>query len=422
MSISPFLLHLGVVVSLVLLTGACATAPKQPPGRAQTSLSAGSAHIPGRARAAAPLQPPRDNPAAVHARGAPAPLPLGIRELGDGSIKLFFPPRPMPPALDSLSVAEVRSLREALEGVRLFPEPRLRLLEVPGPRLPPRSATQQLQFRVREEFLAAFGPGMLPLLDSAEGSPLWVALKMSPRFMDEGVRQAAEELFNSPLFIHGVYLSVMLYFSAWLMPEPVFSKAVAATLTVRLAMLVGLVELTRVAQACLRLYQEAQAARTPEQLEAASARFGMTLGGVGFRVVVLVATMGWDGCCRMSPRGTLPERFGPGAWSWQEALRREQSPRRRWWRMERLLSPESRWVSPSRPPVSTWACAPPWRAVTVARFSQLAMVHRTLGAIGPTMRPSRMSSLPGRAPGTPDSTRTRPRGMPQAIASLIPSQ
>ncbi|MFY0573169.1 hypothetical protein ACN28S_01290 [Cystobacter fuscus] len=110
--------------------------------------------------------------------------------------------------------------------------------------------------------------------------------------MGEGVRQAAEELFNSPLFIHSVYLSVMLYFSAWLMPEPFFSKAFAATLTVRLAMVVGLVELTRVAQACLRLYQEAQAARTPAQVEAASARFGATMGGVGFRVVVLVATLG----------------------------------------------------------------------------------------------------------------------------------
>jgi len=132
----------------------------------------------------------------------------------------------------------------------------------------------------------------LPLSNSPGESPLWAALKMSPRFMDEGVRQAAEELFASPLFIHSVYLSVMLYFSAWLMPEPLFSKAFAATLTVRLAMLVGLVELTRVAQACLQLYQETQAARTPEQVEAASARFGMAMGGVGFRVVVLVATLG----------------------------------------------------------------------------------------------------------------------------------
>ena len=219
-------------------------------------------------------------------------LPVGIRELEDGSVKVFLPPRPVPPNWDPLSVEEARFLREALAAMRSPPEPRLRLLEVPGPRSPPRSVPQQLQLRVREEFLAGFGPGVLPLPDSAEGSPLWTALKMSPRFMGEGVRQAAEELFNSPLFIHGVYLSVMLYFSAWLMPEPLFSKAFAATLTVRLAMLGGLVELARVAQACLRLYEEAQAARTPAQLEMASAHFGMAIGGGGFRVVVLVATLG----------------------------------------------------------------------------------------------------------------------------------
>jgi hypothetical protein len=46
------------------------------------------------------------------------------------------------------------------------------------------------------------------------------------------------------------------------MPEPLFSKAFAATLTARLVFLVGLMELRNVALACLQLYQEAQAART----------------------------------------------------------------------------------------------------------------------------------------------------------------
>lgn len=94
---------------------------------------------------------------------------------------MFLPPRPVPPGLDTLSVAEACSLREALAAVRLSVEPRLRLLEVPGPRHPARLATQQLQLRVREEFLAEFGPGVLPLPNSAEESPLWAALKMSPQ-------------------------------------------------------------------------------------------------------------------------------------------------------------------------------------------------------------------------------------------------
>jgi uncharacterized protein YidB (DUF937 family) len=169
---------------------------------------------------------------------------------------------------------------------------------------------------VGEEFLAGFGPGLLPLPDAVEDSPLMAALKMSPRFMGEGFRQAAEELFNSPLFVHGVYFSVMLYFSAWLAPEPFFSKAFAAALTLRLALLVGLVELSRVAQACRRLYQEAGTARTPQELEMASARFGTALGGTGFRVLVLVATMGLGRLLPSLPEGGIGAQVRP----WVAAL------------------------------------------------------------------------------------------------------
>lgn len=308
MGLTPSLLRFGLVVSLSLLTASCAT-----------PSSTDSAHVQGPVQPAALRQTSREFSEAVRERGAPASpalaLPIGIRELGDGSFKVFLPPRPVPPALEALSIAEARYLREALV-VRLSPEPRLRLIEGTRPMRPSRSATRQLQLQVREEFLDEFGPGTLPLPDSAEGSPLWAALKMSPRFMGEGVRQAAEELFNSPLFIHGVYLSVMLYFSAWLMPEPFFSKTIAATLTVKLAMLVGLVELTRVAQACLRLYQEAQAARTPAQLEAASAHFGTAMGGVGFRVLVLVATTGLGRLLPDVPAGGVAGEIR----SWSAAL------------------------------------------------------------------------------------------------------
>jgi uncharacterized protein YidB (DUF937 family) len=170
--------------------------------------------------------------------------------------------------------------------------------------------------RVREEFLAGFGPGLLPLSEAVDDSPLLAALRMSPRFMGGGFRQAAEELFNSPIFIHGVYLSVMLYFSAWLAPEPFFSKGLAAALTVRLALLVGVVELGRVAHACLRLYQEAGEARTPRELEEASARFGSALGGTGFRVVVLVATMGLGRLLPSVPEGGI----GAQVRTWVTAL------------------------------------------------------------------------------------------------------
>ncbi|MFE8600887.1 hypothetical protein [Archangium violaceum] len=160
---------------------------------------------------------------------------------------------------------------------------------------------------MHEEFLEQFGPALLPLPESLASSRLLLALQMSTPYMAEGVREAARELFNSPAFILGVGLSIGVYFAAWLAPEPFFSKAFAATLTVRLALLAGLVELGQVAHACLRLYQEVEAARTPQDVEAASARFGKSMGGTGLRVLVVVVSMGLG---RMIPQ--VPK---DGIWS-----------------------------------------------------------------------------------------------------------
>jgi hypothetical protein len=62
-----------------------------------------------------------------------------------------------------------------------------------------------------------------------------------------------------------------------------------------------------VAQACLRLYQETEAARTPQELEAAAARFGKSMGGTWLRVMVVVVSMGLG---RLMPQ--VPEE---GIWS-----------------------------------------------------------------------------------------------------------
>ncbi|HSP80290.1 MAG TPA: hypothetical protein VLQ93_17285, partial [Myxococcaceae bacterium] len=123
--------------------------------------------------------------------------------------------------------------------------------------------------------------------------------------MGEGIREAASELFRSPAFVIGVCLSMVVYFSAWLAPEPLFTKAFAAAITVRLSLLVGLVELGQVAQACLRLYQEAEAARTPQELEAAAARFGKAMGGTSLRVMVVVVSMGLGRLMPQVPEGGI---------------------------------------------------------------------------------------------------------------------
>ena len=77
-------------------------------------------------------------------------------------------------------------------------------------------------------------------------------------------------------------------------------------------------ELYNVGQACLRLYREAEAARTREELEAVAERFGKALGGVGLRVVVTVAGGGEagrgcrrcrrEGCGRGCHRRSMPWR------------------------------------------------------------------------------------------------------------------
>ena len=61
-------------------------------------------------------------------------------------------------------------------------------------------------------------------------------------------------------------------------PEPLFTKAFVTALTLRLALAVGAWELSQFARACVRLYQEAQAARTVEELEAVAERFGKAAG------------------------------------------------------------------------------------------------------------------------------------------------
>jgi hypothetical protein len=161
------------------------------------------------------------------------------------------------------------------------------------------------ELRLREDFISLYGPSLLPLPESLETSRLYLALKLSTRYMDDGIREAAQELFSAPAFLASVSLSVLVYFAAWLAPEPFFSKAFAAALTVRLSLLVGLVELSRLAMACLRLHQESEAAITPQELDAAAERFGKALGGTGLRVLVVVASLGLPQVLPKVPEGGL---------------------------------------------------------------------------------------------------------------------
>ncbi|HEX5748056.1 MAG TPA: AHH domain-containing protein [Archangium sp.] len=211
--------------------------------------------------------------------------------LPDGRLRLSFEPVLPDPSLERMRLEDARDVLTSLHAslrTQQPPRPRLVLASTASTQPPP----QGWRAHLLEELLSRFGPSRLPLPQSLETSPVLLALKRSPHYMGAGAREAARELFSSPVFLSSVTLSVFLYFSAWLAPEPVFSKAFVALLTLRLSLAVGVLELTRVALACVQLYREAHAATTPQEIERVAERFGKALGGTGLRVLMLVASLG----------------------------------------------------------------------------------------------------------------------------------
>ncbi|EPX56966.1 hypothetical protein D187_006720 [Cystobacter fuscus DSM 2262] len=240
-------------------------------------------------------------------------------EPGEG-LKLTFEPLRPNPALALFSLEEARAVVAALEGGFKVarPEPRspgaatlgaLSTGMVVGSA--PKAWSSDLERRVREEDEALYGTALLPLPPSLESARWFQALKLSPRYMGEGVREAAVEMFSSPAMAFSVGMSMMLYMVAWAAPEPLFSKAFAAAVTLGLLMTYTATELYNVGMACLTLYREAEAARTQAQLEAVAERFGKALGGVGLRVLVTVAGAKLARGLPEVPRGGLWGRLSP---------------------------------------------------------------------------------------------------------------
>jgi hypothetical protein len=235
------------------------------------------------------------------------PAVVHVSQLADDQFQLAFGPVPPDPTHAVLREEEARALLAAFH--QAFPE--IPPFEVIPALASPTGAPARWELRLRAEFLARYGPPLLPMPRSLEHSPLFMALKLSPRYMAPGFRDAARELFRSPLFVASVTLSIIVYFSAWMLPEPLFSKAFAATLTARLALVVGLLELRNIALACLQLYRDVQAARSLKEIEAIAERFGRALSGTAFRVLVMVASFGVAKALPNVPPGGLGPMLSP---------------------------------------------------------------------------------------------------------------
>jgi len=236
----------------------------------------------------------------------PPPKTVRTSELPGVGLRLSFEPVAPDPTLEVLRIEEARALLGHLHAsVSPKEKGKSRLRLVLASTSTGEAVPAEWKVRMRQEYLTRFGESLPPLPQSLETSRFHVALRLSPRYMGEGVREAARELFSSPVFLTSVALSVGVYFAAWLAPEPLFTKAFVVALTLRLSLLVGAMELTHLAQACLRLYQEAEAARTVEELEAAAEHFGKAMGGTALRALMLVASLGLSKALPQVPEGGL---------------------------------------------------------------------------------------------------------------------
>jgi hypothetical protein len=236
-------------------------------------------------------------------------------------LKLAFKPLRPNRALARFSLEEARMVVSALEAE--FKVARTRSSQSPSTGLSRRWASgslllpttkatpSDLEERVREQYEALLGPSEMPLPTSLESARWFQALKLSPPYMAEGVREAAVEMFSSPAVLLSVSVSMLIYAMAWAAPEPVFSKGLAAAITLGLLMTYTAAELYTVGMACLNLYREAEAATTPAQLEAAARRFGEAIGGVGLRVLVTVAGAKLSRSLPEVPKGGMWAQLSP---------------------------------------------------------------------------------------------------------------
>jgi hypothetical protein len=272
-----------------------------------------------------------------------------VTMLPDGRSLLSFPHLPPELAFQRFSVEDARGvLAQFHEDLARMEPGFLRIAGVgfcsdlqglafqggtPGSRLASYLGSSQpspLERTLREQFTERYGEPHFSLPPCLEGSPLLMALRLSPQHMPQGVREGVEELVKDPAFLAGMTTALVLYGLAWVAPEPLFSKAFAASATLVLLTVFSVAELTHFGMVAFHLYQDTQNARSLEDVEAAAERFGKYLGGAGVRILAFVAMRG-VGKNMQIPQGSLgrlwPRRLSlPGGYTWSNVTSAQAVP------------------------------------------------------------------------------------------------
>lgn len=127
--------------------------------------------------------------------------------LPGGRLKLSFEPVPPNPALETLNLEEAQAVLKVFHEAVLVERPRIRILAPSQVQGINDDGTEEWERQLRGGFEANFGQTLLPVPGKLEQSRLFRALRLSPRYMGPGVREAAREMFASPIFVASVYLT-----------------------------------------------------------------------------------------------------------------------------------------------------------------------------------------------------------------------
>lgn len=221
----------------------------------------------------------------------PAAMPLRIEVIAEGQLRLHFPMMGQEAASQRFTREDAQRVlmqfHEDLDALRL----RQRLV-ASNSSVVLEAEAETVEELLLKEYTARYGEPVVPLPVSLMKSPLVMALRLSPRYMPEGMREGAEELFSDPAFLAGMAVSLVAYVAAWAAPEPLFTKAFAVGVTVVLVSAFTLTELAHAGGAAMRLYEATQNSRTLEEVEAAARYFGLYAGGATLRVLVAAASWG----------------------------------------------------------------------------------------------------------------------------------
>ncbi len=220
-------------------------------------------------------------------------LPLArVEVVSDGGVRLYLPQVRVEPSFQLFTREDARRVLQQFHENLAELKRRKRWVASADSLLISVREPDSVEALLLKEYTERYGEPSLPLPDSLLESPLVMALRLSPKYMPEGIREGAEELFRDPAFLAGVAVSLVVYVTSWAAPEPLFTKTFAVGATVVLVSAFSLAELAHAGGAALKLYQATRDIHTLEEVEAAARYFGRYAGGATLRVMVTVASWG----------------------------------------------------------------------------------------------------------------------------------